>query len=461
MPEGLPKIAKVTTELMPHQRRAALRAREQPGLVVAHGLGSGKTLTSIAIADSEDGAIALVPASLVPNYRKEIEKHTSGTVKIDVKSLQGAVGRGDVPEAKILVVDEAHRARNPRSKTRALLQDAVADHRILLTASPIYNRPEDVATLVNMAASKRVLPEGAEFRKRFIQKPPSGPWALLPWSQKRDKLVRVGELQKALRKWVDYHPPSGAGFPSKSEARIQVPMTARQSKIHAAAWGDLPRSAKRRLARGLPPQKKELSAINKFQSQVRQVSGSEAAFGGTEATPKVLAAVKSLADKSEASAGHRALVYSNYLNVLRDYAAELDKKGVPYGVFSGEVSKGEKKEMVKQYNAGKLKALLVSSAGGEGLDLKGTRQVQILDPHWNSEKVEQVIGRAVRHGSHDHLPKADRHVDVEKYEAVPRARRLSLRPHKKGIEGYLYEMSDVKQQQPTGTGPPRGEDRSR
>ncbi len=65
------KRAGLTTELLPHQQRVVERLRNQPGLLVAHGLGTGKTLSSIAAAEDTPGiSRVLAPASLVANYKK-------------------------------------------------------------------------------------------------------------------------------------------------------------------------------------------------------------------------------------------------------------------------------------------------------------------------------------------------------------------------------------------------------
>ncbi len=47
-----------------------------------------------------------------------------------------------------------------------------------------------------------------------------------------------------------------------------------------------------------------------------------------------------------------------------------------------------------------VKVVLLSRAGGEGLDFKNIRQVHILEPWFNLNRVEQVIGRAVRNKGH-------------------------------------------------------------
>jgi len=81
------KLAKLTTKLKPHQQRVVDRMQDedQPGLVVVHGLGSGKTLTSIAVADALGlKADVVTPAALQQNYRKELSAHTKKAPKTDL-----------------------------------------------------------------------------------------------------------------------------------------------------------------------------------------------------------------------------------------------------------------------------------------------------------------------------------------------------------------------------------------
>lgn len=61
------------------------------------------------------------------------------------------------------------------------------------------------------------------------------------------------------------------------------------------------------------------------------------------------------------------------------------------------------------------KVIMITQSGAEGISLKNVRQVHILEPYWNNIRVKQVIGRAVRAGSHLRLPKSERIVDVFMY----------------------------------------------
>ena len=60
----------------------------------------------------------------------------------------------------------------------------------------------------------------------------------------------------------------------------------------------------------------------------------------------------------------------------------------------------------------KIKVILISKAGSEGIDLKFIRQVHILEPWYNMNRIEQIIGRAVRNFSHKDLPFEKRNVEI-------------------------------------------------
>jgi len=67
---------------------------------------------------------------------------------------------------------------------------------------------------------------------------------------------------------------------------------------------------------------------------------------------------------------------------------------------------------------GKLASLLmITQSGAEGLNLRNVRNVYILEPFWNQVRIDQVIGRAIRKGSHLELPEDERNVQVTMFLA--------------------------------------------
>ena len=66
----------------------------------------------------------------------------------------------------------------------------------------------------------------------------------------------------------------------------------------------------------------------------------------------------------------------------------------------------------------KIKVILISKAGSEGIDFKFIRQVHILEPWYNMNRIEQIIGRAVRSFSHKDLPFEKRNVQIFMYGTI-------------------------------------------
>jgi hypothetical protein len=62
-----------------------------------------------------------------------------------------------------------------------------------------------------------------------------------------------------------------------------------------------------------------------------------------------------------------------------------------------------------------IKVLMITASGAEGISLKNTRYVHIIEPYWHPVRTEQVIGRARRICSHQELPPALRTVNVFLY----------------------------------------------
>ena len=462
------KTSAVDTELRPHQSRVLRRIREQPGLVVAHGLGSGKTLTSIAAGEELGGDTAVVaPAALLGNYAKEVDKHVSSPdTRRFLESLQRVGLRKELaaPPGRLLVVDEAHRLRDPASKTRMALAKAAPsfDKTLLLTATPVYNHPHDLAALVNLVSGEPLLPASkGDFSKEYVssEKVKPGFFARLRGVKPgaRQRLTNEKKLGEILGTWVDYHDNPPEGFPSVSYEKVDVPMSDHQHKLYSSFMDTAPAWLRHKVRKGLPPSKAESKQLNAFASATRQVSNTTLPFDAVTpeaeqlaASAKLQRAVGELARRHADDPEYRSVVYSNFLDAgLSPYEKLLQDTKVPYGKFTGGMKRTERDELVRRYNEGDLRALLISSAGGEGLDLKGTRLIQVLDPHWNEEKIRQVIGRGVRYKSHAHLPEEDQNVVVQRYRStLPERKGLGrlLRGKDRGgsIDTYLSMLSEEK-----------------
>jgi superfamily II DNA/RNA helicase len=230
-------------------------------------------------------------------------------------------------------------------------------------------------------------------------------------------------------------------------------MTKKQLETYDTLLGQAPLWVRMKIKHGLPPSKKESKDLNAFMGGIRQVSNTTSPFHASDRTPeepKIEMAFNELNKTLQSNPQAKGVVYSNYLNSgLEPYKKRLDKAGIPYKMFTGEISKKERDQAVRDYNAGKLRALLISGAGGEGLDLKGTRVLQVLEPHWNVERIRQVEGRAARYRSHAHLPPEHQNVKIQRFLSTRPAKgimeNIGLKNPGLGVDEYLAQMSENKE----------------
>jgi hypothetical protein len=78
----------------------------------------------------------------------------------------------------------------------------------------------------------------------------------------------------------------------------------------------------------------------------------------------------------------------------------------------------EENEITTNLRGEFIKLIMITQSGAEGISLKNVRTVHIMEPYWNNVRIKQVIGRAVRAGSHLALPGSERNVQVYMYLSV-------------------------------------------
>jgi superfamily II DNA or RNA helicase len=461
--QGMSKVAKLksSVQLQPHQQRALSKLDRQPGLLLYHGLGSGKTLSSIAAAEEGAGrrTNVVVPAALRENYKKELHKFVGKIPsRYRIDSYEHASKHGFKP-ADLTVFDEAQRMGHSESR-RSVLGRQAPGKKLFLSGTPVRNEPSEILPMLQALSPDRGPPQSTKaFNERFVNETKVKPnfWGQLQGAKPgiERTLKNQSELASLFRDRVDYHASSGE-FPSTTHVQHTVPMTSEQTNLYRGMTEKNPVLAYK-IRKNLPPDKKESQQLNAFLSGVRQVSNDPGLFDtelaklpATVRSPKIGAIVGRITSEQAKKPNYRALVYSNYLKAgIEPVAKELQSAGISVGVYTGKQSDSQKKQIVDDYNSGVTSVLLISGAGAEGLDLKGTSAVHIMEPHFNKARIKQVIGRAVRHRSHADLPEKERNVKVEYYSTEPenKARFFGLvGPRKEtGADSYLQGLSDKKE----------------
>jgi hypothetical protein len=164
------------------------------------------------------------------------------------------------------------------------------------------------------------------------------------------------------------------------------------------------------------------------------------------------------------------------LEVSRETLEALKDNELCYAMYTGKESPDERELMRKIYNGdwneipqnireelleisgeemnmmGRIiKLLMITSAGAEGINLRNTRYVHVMEPYWHPVRIEQVIGRARRICSHNKLPLELQTVKVFIYISVFTQTQLRsdfagdiMRLDKSPNEPFSPETSDEK-----------------
>ena len=388
-------------DLNDYQEKCVDFMKRNSNLLVCHATGLGKTLTAIVASQcfldehNQDGMILIVcPSSVVEQFREQIIRFygDNDLNRYQIISYTNMRINKDIINCKnkFMILDEAHTIKNYKSKTyESIVQCAMlCRKRMLLTATPYINDIRDFISLLNVLNGNQFLvgtkypKQGPNYQYYINHKPP---------------LDENTDFVKLLVEKLNIHYVENKDsrfFPKLNEQYLEVNMN--------NAW----EQKYRELISGEKIFNIQFSNPEYFYNAHRRAVND---IGGDEYFSMKLAAVLDIIK------GGKTLVYTNWINFgIKPIQRFLDENELTYKSFTGELNSKSRLKLVKMFNNDEIDVLIITAAGGEGLDLKGVRNIIIMDPVWNHAKLKQIIGRGVRYKSHEHLPESERVVNVYK-----------------------------------------------
>jgi superfamily II DNA or RNA helicase len=415
IPDGL------TVELRPYQREGLrwLNALAEAGVggVLADDMGLGKTLQLIThlLALKQRGALAqpalvVVPTSLIPNWQAEIARFAPMLKVLALHGPQRAedfaqIGAQDIvltsyallprdvvtlrkqPFA-LIVLDEAQQVKNPRTQARRAVLGLRAPRCICLTGTPLENHLGELWSQVDLAVPGLLGDEGA-FRRHYR----------VPIEKQYDEECQQ-RLNRRLAPFILRRTKAqvAAELPPKTEITRRVVLDGRQRELYESLRLSLADELREVIAqRGIAHSGiVVLDALLKL----RQVCCDprlvklEAARGVRDSAKFEL-----LMDMLPAllAEGRKVLLFSQFTEMLKLIAGELDRRRLRYVMLTGETR--DRAEPVQRFQAGEVPLFLLSlKAGGVGLNLTAADTVIHYDPWWNPAAEAQASDRAHRIG---------------------------------------------------------------
>ena len=456
-----------SVELRDHQKKSIDKLLANDGrALIAHATGTGKTLTGIAgfekLKDIGKGqkALVVVPNSLRNNFKDNLERFTDSSYSIygpknekTTKNVTDAstsdyniVGYETFNRHKdellkainpdTLIIDEVHRSRNNTTSTYKNLQDASEQMRnvITLTGSVVNNEPADIVPLMDITFGKnKYITSKDVFNNNYVSKADriSQGW-FKPDLRGGKHIMHEKDLSSWLDHRIDYVPHSDVEeyMPNKHETIVKVPMSERQTQLYEYTLEALHPVTKAKIQQNIAMDQKEIGHLFKQLIKARQVSTDPTfmdpdSFEGklkAEISPKIKKVVEDLTAHLDENKKNKVVIYGNLVqHQLASMGQALDEAGIPHSDFMGVgvngMSAADRQNSLDDFKKGKNRVLLLSAAGGEGLDLPDATMLQMLEGHYNPEKIQQAEAR-VRRMSNDKI-KNNKSVEIRKYLSVP------------------------------------------
>ena len=420
-------------QIKPHQISVANQLIHTRGVIVFHSVGVGKTITSIAtsqcllLSNIIKHVIVITPTSLQENFKQQMKKYNED---IDfslyffytIQGITNAIKNKTVENCKkaLVIIDEAHNLRTLDGSRYQSIYDYClkAEKILLLTATPLINYKHDIINLVSLARGEDPIPI--------------------------DDFDKIEDKPKELKEYLQnvfnmYIRTSDKYFPEKKTYEVYLEM----DKKYYDMYEKVEKGEVNKI-----PDFKNNNNISAFYNGVRRASNII-----DDESPKVEWIIEKILENNKA----KFVIFSHYINMgIKPIMLELNKKKINYMSITGEMNIKNRKEAVELYNSGEIKILFISKAGSEGLDLKNTTYIIILESSWNENEIEQIIGRGVRFKSHIALKKSKQKVSVyqlycvkpneyENLDIITKNYLLDYKNEILSVDLYLRNYAKIKQ----------------
>ena len=464
------------------------------GVIIFHKIGAGKTCTAVRIGEEwkkHRKVIVVTPASLKGNFRNELRSqcagndyltenerkklskfHPSSNEYKDIIDISDdrinkhykifsynkfvdLATEGEISfHNSVLIVDEIQNMVSEEGIFYETLYNAIqyapsSLRVVLLSATPMFDKPVEIALTMNLLKLPVEIPTGREFEKMFIR---SRKGRDEKYHYKAKNLDMFKEMIKGYASYFRGAPPYA--FPHSQIRVVKCEMSSFQYKSYLTVKNNEEKRDKL----------KKLRKSHKIFEDGDIIHLPNNFFIGTRFISNVAFPNKNIGEKGYHSFKDDCLsmeklykfstkfykilskvnkctgtvfIYSNFKEYggIRSFIKVLEGQGYMnyveegegrrrFAVWSGDESIETKEEIKAVFNqqtnanGSKLKIMLGSPSSKEGISFYNVQQVHILEPYWNYSRMLQIIGRAVRYCSHKNLEEEKRAVRVYIYIAT-------------------------------------------
>lgn len=409
-----PPVAKELDQLLRNYQRIGVAwlwhlCRHELGGILADEMGLGKTVQALGLLQCahdrwpELPCLVVAPASLLGNWAREASRFAPG-LRVFVHHRESrleaaeAVSEYDLVvtsyptmarddellsaiDWSLIVADEAQHIKNRRTQSARALRRLPARSRFVLTGTPVENSLDDLRSIFAFILPGYLarMPDGASGEDRS-------------WYDQRHRQQAATYILRRTKQLV------APELPPKIEQVIYCEMGKAQHDLYAKVRESTERAIFEMEMAGKSENQVRMAALTQL-LRLRQVCA-EPRLINDQLTPADSAKIEAFNEILEEALddGHRLLVFSQFVSVLKHLQAHLESLGVRFLYLDG--STRDRLALCDRFNSDpSITVFLISlKAGGVGLNLTGADTVVHFDPWWNPAVEDQATDRAHRIG---------------------------------------------------------------
>ncbi|WP_139489396.1 DEAD/DEAH box helicase [Brevibacillus dissolubilis] len=414
----LPKLSP-----FPHQLQTAEKVlNEMRGrAILADEVGLGKTIEAGLIMKEymvrglAKKILILVPASLVIQWTKELNskfgipavaqkkeymwrQHDVVVASIDTAKRDPHRRHVLDIEYDMLIIDEAHKLKNKRTRNYQFVQEVKKKYCLLLTATPIQNEMDELYNLINLLRPGH-LGHNTSFSQNYVEGK----------RQAKNNEQLKEEIQKIMIR--NRRSDGGVYFTTRRVQSVPIELSPDEREL----YDGVTHFVRTHYRSGLGG----VNALALLTLQREVCSSREAAFmtlynmiqRTQEGSPehqeimRLIEIIKRIKNHSKAEKtvellkeiNDKVIIFTEYRNTQNYLQKYLHENGITSVPFRGGFKRSKKDWMTELFQ-NRAQVLIATEAGGEGINLQFCNQVINYDLPWNPMRIEQRIGRVHRLG---------------------------------------------------------------
>ena len=424
--QGNRSLSVISTPLYGFQEEGVLHLAFGRRTLLADDMGLGKTVQAIAAAAllkqlrDIQHVLIVCPASLKYQWAREIGRFTSLPVQVvEGNQIQRRNLYRDLQffnvvnyelvrfdeeeivhrEFDLVILDEAQRIKNWRTKTADTVKQLRSPYAFVLTGTPLENRLDELYSIFQFI-DPTILGPLWRFNQRYyeVERRPSGSYKVLGYQNLDELRHRIAPY--VLRRVRD---EVLLDLPERIDSNFFVEMTDPQWAAYAEYEHRVAQLMARARRRPLTPEEHKilLGSLIKMRliCNALALHDPEIKPEEREKTAPKLRELREILGEEVAGNGHKAILFSQWSNMLALTEPGLEQLKLGWVKLTGDVPSKKRGALIEQFfEDPRCKVFLSTDAGGVGLNLQAASMVVNLDLPWNPAVLDQRIARAHRHG---------------------------------------------------------------